>query len=92
MAHVEQHFILGVHITDRLKKASDVQALMSKYGCNIRTRLGLHDVSGDFCSPNGLVLLELVGDPKTCNELAEKLAAIPGVEVQRMVFGHPPKK
>ena len=88
----EKHVILGVHITNRVKHAGEVQQAMTRFGCNIRTRLGLHDAGEDFCSPNGLILLEVVGDPKRCAELVKTLKAIRGVDVQRMVFGHPPKK
>jgi len=84
---MEQHIILGVHITDRLKNAAEVQRLFSEYGCNIKTRLGLHEVH-NVCSPNGVVILEMYGDEKVCFELAEKLAAIRGIEVQKMVFKH----
>ena len=82
-----KHIVLGVHVTDRLKKAADVQALLTQYGCNIKTRLGLHEVES-ACSPNGLLLLEMHGDELVCNELAHKLGAIEGIEVQKMVFTH----
>ena len=39
----DQHIILGVHITDRLKNAVEVQKVFTEYGCNIKTRIGLHD-------------------------------------------------
>lgn len=84
---MEKHVIFGIHITNRLKKASEVQALFSQYGCNIKTRLGLHEVE-NVCSPNGLVLLEMHGEDSVCNELAGKLAAIEGIEVQKMIFTH----
>ena len=84
---MEQHIILGVHITNRLRNAAEVQRLFSEYGCNIKTRLGLHEVH-NVCSPNGVVILEMYGDEKVCFELADKLAAIQGIEVQRMVFKH----
>ena len=84
---MEQHIVLGVHITDRLKKAVEVQRLFTEYGCNIKTRLGLHEVQ-NVCSPNGLVILEMYGDEKVCFELAGKLDAIEGIEVQKMVFKH----
>ena len=84
---MDKHIILGVHVTERLKKAVEVQALLSQYGCNIKTRLGLHEV-GNVCSPNGLLLLEMWGEDEICFELADKLAAIEGIEVQRMVFTH----
>lgn len=84
---MEKHIVLGIHITDRLRKAEEVQRLFSQYGCNIKTRLGLHEVA-NACSPNGIVLLEMYGDEAVCFELAEKLGGIEGIEVQKMVFEH----
>ena len=86
---LDKHVIFGVHITDRLQHVSDVQELLSKYGCNIKTRLGLHEVDKTYCAANGLLILEMFGDDSTCQELAKKLNAVEGVEVQQMVFDHP---
>jgi hypothetical protein len=83
---MSRHILLGVHLTDRMTEAGDVQTLLSQYGCSIKTRIGLHDVSPDYCSPSGLMVLEMFGDEGPIGELAEKLAAIEGVEVKRMVF------
>jgi len=65
-----------------------VQDLFTEYGCSIKTRLGLHGVSERFCSPNGLVLLEMAGPEGPIFELMDKLKAIEGVDVQKMVFEH----
>ena len=86
MATKSKHVILGVHIKNRMKKATEVQKVFSAYGCQIKTRIGLHDASEDHCSPSGVVLLELVGDAKTLSQFAAKLKAIAGVEVKQMVF------
>ncbi len=86
---LKKHILFGVHITDRLKHVDAVQHLLSEYGCHIKTRLGLHEVSDKFCSPNGLLILEMVGDETKCLELADKLGAIEGIEVQKMIFDHP---
>lgn len=83
-----RHIVLGVHITDRVHHVRDVQNVFTEYGCSIKTRLGLHSVSEDFCSPNGLVLLEMAGPEKPVFEMIEKLKAIQGVDVQKMVFEH----
>jgi hypothetical protein len=83
------HFILGVHVTDRLREAAQVQKLLTEYGQNIKTRLGLHEINPEGLSPQGLLLLELVGDEAVCQGLAGKLGAVPGIEVQRMIFRHP---
>jgi hypothetical protein len=86
---MKKHIVFGVHVTDRLNRVDAVQHLLSEYGCNIKTRLGLHEVSEKFCSPNGLLILEMAGDEKKSMELADKLAAVEGIEVQKMIFDHP---
>ncbi len=78
--------ILGVRITDRVKDAVVIQDLLTKYGCSIRTRLGLHEVVEEHCSTNGLIILELTGAPDEAAKLETSLLAIEGVEVQKMIF------
>ncbi len=85
----DKHYIVGIHVDDRIKRASDVQQLLTDYGCNIKTRIGLHEVTGQFCAGFGLILLEMIGDPGKIKELTQKLDAIEGVSVQQMVFDHP---
>jgi hypothetical protein len=86
----DKHTILGVHITDRLHEAVEVQKLLTEYGCHIKTRLGLHEIDqpGQAGDPNGILLLEMVGEDEPIAQLAEKLNAIEGVEAQSMVFHH----
>jgi hypothetical protein len=83
---MKTHTILGVHITDRVQRAKDVQAVFTEFGCNIKTRLGLHDVTEESCAPGGLILLELYGDPKEFARMESRLRAITGVQVQKMEF------
>lgn len=85
----DNHYILGIHVDDRIKRASDVQQLLTDYGCNIKTRIGLHEVTGNFCAGFGLILLEMIGGADKIGELAKKLDAIEGVSIQQMVFEHP---
>ena len=47
-----KHHIFGVHITHRTENVPSVQATFTKYGCNIRTRLGIHDADATSCSPS----------------------------------------
>ncbi len=75
--------ILGVHVAHRTKHTAKVQKILSEFGCSIRTRIGLHDAGDGFCSPNGLILLEVVS---RAGELAAALAQVPGVTVKKMVF------
>jgi hypothetical protein len=86
---MENHVILGVHITERMKNAQRVQETLSEFGGNIKTRLGLHEVDGRQGSPNGLLLLEMAGGEGRAQALIDKLAAIDGVYCKKMVFDHP---
>jgi len=83
-----RHIVIGIHISDRVHHVPGVQNLLTEYGCSIKTRIGLHTVNDNYCSPNGLILLEMAGDEKPTFELIEKLKAIDGVDVQTMVFEH----
>ena len=79
--------ILGVSVYDRTQEAGEVQNVLTKYGCSIKTRLGMHEVSVDFCSKSGLIILELFGEMEEQEKLETSLKQINGVEVQKMVFG-----
>jgi hypothetical protein len=88
-ASPDDHVILGVHITDRVKHVPSVQAILTQFGCNIKTRLGLHHVNESFCSPNGLMIVEFVGENEQSEAMVSQLSAVEGVQVKRMRFGHP---
>ena len=75
--------ILGVHVAQRTRHTAKVQKILSDYGCSIRTRIGLHEAGAGFCSPNRLILLEVVD---RAGALAAALAKVPGVSVKKMVF------
>ncbi len=79
--------IMGFVLHDRIKTASSVQDLLTSYGCEINTRIGLHVASGDSCSSQGLILLEFIdnADDKA-KEFEKKLKEIADVNVERMVF------
>jgi NADPH-dependent 2,4-dienoyl-CoA reductase/sulfur reductase-like enzyme len=78
--------ILGVMINDPTKGAEKIQSILTKYGCTIRTRLGLHDIDENYAIDTGLMLLELRGEMEEYLRLENELLALEGVEVQKMVF------
>ncbi len=83
-----KHLICGIHITERLKHALEVQQILTEFGGNIKTRLGLHELGAAGEGPNGLVLIEFAGSDARFNKFTEKLGKIVGVDVKQMVFGH----
>jgi hypothetical protein len=74
--------ILIVLIGSRKESAVKVQQVLTAWGCIIKTRLGIHDGVMENCSDEGLLILELYGTDEQKNELARKLAVLPGVSSQ----------
>ncbi len=85
---MEKIRIMGVLVTNRLTEATKVQEILTKYGCNIKTRLGLHETSESYCSRTGLLILELVGDKAIWDSLEEELNVIDGIQVKGMDFNY----
>ncbi len=78
--------IIGVLLSDRVGTATEVQQVFTDFGCNIKTRIGLHDAGNSTCDPSGLILLEVFGDEAQLVEMESKLGQITGVKTQRMIF------
>ncbi len=83
---MNETWILGLHITNRTKDVSAVQAVLSKFGCTIKTRLGLHDLKEGHNASCGIVLLELTGNEEEFYKLENELLKIDGLDVKKMVF------
>ena len=74
--------ILIILIGNRKQSAVKVQKILTAWGCNIKTRLGIHDGVLENCTDHGLLLLELVGREEEKKEIARKVALIHGVSSQ----------
>lgn len=51
--------IMAIKISPRTIVAPKVQEILTRYGCIIHTRIGLHEATEDTCSTSGLILLNL---------------------------------
>ena len=78
--------ILGILQEHRVDTAVKVQDILTKYGCFIRVRLGIHDAALDHCSNTGLILLQLCGEEIPLEQIKAELEAVPHVKVQSMTF------
>lgn len=78
--------IMAISQEHRIETATKVQDVLTKYGCSIRVRLGLHDAGINSCSPSGLILLQLCGDAGELQTLEQELTAIPSVKVKWMTL------
>lgn len=75
--------IMAIKISPRNKIAPKFQEILTKNGCIIKTRLGLHEAGSDSCSQCGLILLELLNKNKQDIEnLSKELSFLDGVTVK----------
>jgi hypothetical protein len=81
--------LLLVLIGKRKDSAVNVQKVLTGWGCIIKSRLGIHDGILDNCSDEGLLILELHGAKEQKEELARKIAVLPGVTSQLVNLASP---
>ena len=75
--------IMAVTIRKRIAEAVKVQHMLTKHGCIIKLRVGLHE-AGDVCADDGLVLLHLCGTKKEIAALKTDLNKVKGVKAKTM--------
>jgi len=77
--------IIGIKIKNRVDSAAEIQDILTKHGCSIKTRIGLHNVDCGTCSSFGLILLEVVEHEKAM-EIERDLLKVIDIELQEMIF------
>lgn len=83
---MEKITIFGVLLANRTVTSPCFQEIISKHGCNIKTRIGLHTVTDNKCSMDGVILLEVIGSDEERENLKKDIQAIPDANVQEMSF------
>lgn len=83
---MQQTSIMAILQERRVETAVKVQDVLTKYGCHIRVRLGLHDANLESCSNSGMILLQVCSDAATTAALEQELQAIETVQVKYMVL------
>ncbi|KOA18731.1 hypothetical protein CLHOM_30150 [Clostridium homopropionicum DSM 5847] len=78
--------IMAVAIDPRSEHAPQVQTVLTKHGCIISTRLGLHEASKDHCSNRGLIILHVNGETEQFSDLKRELEDVEGVKVKHMTI------
>jgi len=78
---MDMHRIMVIRVGQRLANAEHLQGILSRFGCIIKVRLGLHE-AGDACAPDGLIVLQLTQGDAEPNELLEQLNLLPGIQAK----------
>ena len=74
--------IIVISVEKRQEISAKVQEVLTKFGCIIQTRLGLHNSSKDSCSSNGLIILECIDNKEEIEKLNDSLINIEGIKVK----------
>ncbi|MBN2300089.1 MAG: hypothetical protein JXC31_02755 [Acholeplasmataceae bacterium] len=75
------YVVLGVLVDHRTENAIEVQDILTKFGCIIKMRLGLHE-TGNVCAEDAFLLLQLDGKESEIKDLEDSLNAIDGVKTK----------
>jgi len=79
--------IMGILQEKRHETATRVQDILTRNGCFIKTRIGLHKTSEDGCSEQGLIIVEFEDrSEKNAAFMENELSDIGGITVKKMEF------
>ncbi len=78
--------IMAISVDLRTDHAPRVQEVLTKHGCIIKMRLGLHETSSKMCSERGLILLQICGEDNEVKALKEDLLSVEGVKFNTMTI------
>ena len=75
-------WVVAFKLDSRVENAVAVQDVLTKHGCAIKARLGLHETSKDYCANFGVIILHCCGCENTIGALVADLNTIEGVNAQ----------
>jgi len=78
--------IVALHIAKRSLSAAKVQAILTEYGCHIKTRIGFHHTAEDSCAEDGIIILQIAGGKDVSDKLLKNLVALEGIQAKYVDF------
>jgi hypothetical protein len=77
-------WVVAFKLDKRVENAAKVQDVLTKHGCAIKARLGLHETSKDYCANYGIIILQCCGACADIEALVGDLNGIEGVCAKSM--------
>lgn len=77
-------YIIGLRVNHRTGNAVKLQEVLTKFGCSIRLRVGLHETSEQFCSDDGVIMLQVCGDEASVKGMVDAFNQMEGVTAKMM--------
>lgn len=76
---MNSYYILAIRVDHRHTNAVKLQEMLTKYGCNIRMRVGVHEADAEHCADDGLIILQVYGDTEVTNNMIADFDSLNGV-------------
>lgn len=77
-------YIIGIRVNHRHTNAAVLQQTLTQFGCNIRLRVGLHETNENYCSDDGVIMLQACGEKAQIGQMLDALNALEGVQAKLM--------
>ena len=77
-------YIIGIRVNHRVANAVGLQELLTKFGCNIKLRVGLHETSEKFCADDGVIMLQLCDEKDALEAMVAGLNAMEGITAKML--------
>lgn len=78
--------LVAIKIGARTEHAPQVQEVLTKYGCSIRTRVGFHDTDENHCSSDGILILQMAGKEAEIQKMLDELNDLHEVSAKFIEF------
>ncbi|MDH6367275.1 MULTISPECIES: hypothetical protein [Breznakia] len=78
------YYIIGLRLASRVHNAVKLQEVLTKSGCNIKTRLGLHETDEKYCSNDGLIIIQACGTKAEIDDMMTAFNEIEGITAKLM--------
>ena len=81
-----EYQLVAIKVGQREDSASKVQAILTSFGCNIKVRLGLHDLPEGACSPTGLIILQVTAQAADLDKFLDELNQLADVVARSLTI------
>ena len=78
--------IIGIKLEERLENSLKFQKILSKFGCQIKTRLGLHSNENNSCTNWGIIILEFVGEEEILKDFEKEVSSIKDIKIDKIIL------
>ncbi len=79
-----EYQIVAIKVGRREESSTNVQSILTSFGCSIKVRLGLHDAVEGACSPTGLILLQVSAAENELNSFLDDLNSLEDVTAKAL--------